>query len=193
MSELDWKWPALIGGLIAGLLSAIPGINIVNCCFCGWALIGGAIAVKLLIDRTHRPVKFGDGATVGSMAGLIGAGIHIFTAALLALSGLSNRFNVAFLEGTIGLFKDPAIQEMMRGILQAQMNMTALERLVASLPTLVISGIVLLAFTVLGGILGVALFEKRKDMPPPIPPQYPPNYPPQPPSTYPPQGPPPVG
>ncbi|MGH9751966.1 MAG: hypothetical protein ACREA2_04220 [Blastocatellia bacterium] len=56
-----------------------------------------------------------------------------------------------------------------------------------------ISSILVLGFTVLGGLLGVALFEKRRDQPPPpqYPPGYPPSYPPNYPPNYPPQYPPP--
>jgi hypothetical protein len=111
----------------------------------------------------------------------------------MALSGVATRFNVTLLERLGGMIQEPSFQETITRALQQQMEMSALERLVASIPGLVIFGIVLLSFTVLGGILGVALFEKRKAEPPPLPPQYPPQYPPQHPPQYPPPDPPPVG
>jgi hypothetical protein len=52
-----------------------------------------------------------------------------------------------------------------------------------------VSAIFVLGFTVLGGLVGVALFEKRRGQTPP-PPQYPPGYPPNYPQTnYPPNNP----
>lgn len=179
MSELDWKQPALIGGLMIGVLSATPGVNLVNCCFCGWALIGGAIAAKMLINRTPRPIKMGEGATIGVMTGLIGVVIFGLLNSLLALSGIATRLQITLMERLMSMVQDPAFQDKFREALEQQLNMSAAERLISSLPILIVYGAVLLGFTVLGGVLGVALFEKRKDTPPPpVPPQYPPQYPP---------------
>ena len=38
--------PALIGGVILGILSALPAVN--TCC-CIWALVGGLIAANIYI------------------------------------------------------------------------------------------------------------------------------------------------
>ena len=68
--------PALIGGIILGLLSAIPLINFGNACCCLWVLVGGAIAAKMLINRSPvYPVQSGDGAVVGLLAGAIGSAV----------------------------------------------------------------------------------------------------------------------
>ena len=53
--------PALLGGLIVGLLSAIP---IVNYCCCIWGIGGGALAAYLYIKDSPVPVKAGDGAMI---------------------------------------------------------------------------------------------------------------------------------
>ena len=58
---------------MAGILSVIPFVNFVNCCFCAWLLVGGAVAAKMLINRAPRPVRSGEGAQVGAVAGLIAA------------------------------------------------------------------------------------------------------------------------
>src|SRR5215208_3455090 len=65
---------ALIGGLIAGLLSAIP---VVNYCCCLWAIGGGIVAVYLYVKSTGAVVTPGAGATLGAIAGGIGAAIYI--------------------------------------------------------------------------------------------------------------------
>jgi len=178
MSELDWKRPALVGGLVTGVLSATPFVSVINCCFCGWALIGGAIAAKMLINRTPRAIKIGEGASIGAMAGLIGAGIFAVIYALLTISGVTLRLQIALFEKFIGFIQDVSIQEKLREALQQEMNVTLAERLITTIPIIILFGAVLLGFTVLGGVLGVALFEKRKEELPPIPPQYPPQYPP---------------
>lgn len=62
--------PALIAGIIAGILSAIPIINFVNCICCGWIVIFGFLSVYLLKKdiKTVEPI---DGAIVGALTGLI--------------------------------------------------------------------------------------------------------------------------
>src|SRR5262245_38760994 len=114
MSELDWKQPALVGGLIIGVLSATPGVNLVNCCFCGWALIGGAIAAKMLINRTPRPIKMGEGATIGVMTGLIGVVIFGILNSLLALSGIATRLQITLLERMTSMVNNPSFQDQLR-------------------------------------------------------------------------------
>src|SRR5215212_1622945 len=66
--------PALLGGLIVGVLSAIPFIN--YCC-CIWAIGGGFVAGLLYIKGSPTRVQIGEGATVGALAGLVGALIYL--------------------------------------------------------------------------------------------------------------------
>src|SRR5690242_10470920 len=65
--------PALIGGLVMGVLSALPLISVANACCCMWVLGGGALAAYLLQQNTRAAISPGDGALVGLLAGLIGA------------------------------------------------------------------------------------------------------------------------
>ena len=57
MPEPDRNQPALIGGLIAGLLSVLPVVQAANMCCCLWAWVGGATTAKLYIDRSP-PVSY---------------------------------------------------------------------------------------------------------------------------------------
>jgi hypothetical protein len=188
MNELDWKQPALIGGVIAGVLSGIPGIGLANCCFCAWLLVGGAIAAKMLINRTPRPIKSGEGAQVGAMAGLIAAGVYLALSLPLIIFAVGERFQQAFMDQMAAWSNNPDLQEMMRKAIEQSASQSPAQRLVTSLPVLIVSAILFVGFSTLGGLLGVALFEKRRDQPPP--PQYPPGYPPNYPPNYPPQYPP---
>jgi hypothetical protein len=43
----DRLQPALWGGLFIGVLSALPLVNLENCCCCLWVLCGGALAAYL--------------------------------------------------------------------------------------------------------------------------------------------------
>ena len=63
--------PALFGGLFIGVLSALPIINIGNCC-CLWVIGGGVLATYLMQQNHPYPISAADGALVGLLAGLIG-------------------------------------------------------------------------------------------------------------------------
>lgn len=65
--------PALIGGLAAGLIAAIPFFN---CLCCLWVIAGAIFASYLLIDRTPFPLKVSDSLLVGVLSGIIGAVIN---------------------------------------------------------------------------------------------------------------------
>lgn len=182
MNDLDWKQPALIGGLIVGILSAIPGINLANCC-CLWALSGGIVAVMITVRRSQRPVKMSEGAHIALMAGLIGAAIFCALSIPLILSGVATKFSLKLMEWMMGLVNDANLQAKMRDAMEQVSNQSGVRILVNELPWLFGKALVFCGFTVLGGLLGIVLFEKRKgEIPPsPYPPEYPPDYPPPPP------------
>jgi hypothetical protein len=139
--------PALLGGLIVGLLSAIPFIN--YCC-CIWAIGGGAVAGFLYIKSSPTPVPTGDGAIVGALAGVVGALIYL-------IIGLP----IAFVFGAAEM--------------EAQLARSGVELPFSGTLLLVFGGLIaalcLLVLATLGGLLSIPIFEKRKDgMPPPPPP-----------------------
>ena len=152
--------PAVIGGVVFGLLSAIPFINI---CCCLWAILGGMLASYLYVKNSTVPANAGDGATVGAIAGAIGVVIYLVVGIPLAL------------------VSGPAIQGMMIRIMenldprQAEMFRTQMEAQAGAISGMIIQSlviaVVLFVLTVIGGLIGIALFEKRKggSMPPPPP------------------------
>ncbi len=145
MSKLK---PALLGGLIVGLLSAIPFLN--YCC-CIWGIGGGGLAGYLYIKSSPVPVRPGDGAAVGGLAGIIGAVIFFVIG-----------FPIAYFAG--------GGEQMEQAFRQANIDIP-LTGIAVFLVAYLIGGIFLLVLSVLGGLLSVPLFEKRKDGVPPPPPQ----------------------
>lgn len=137
--------PALLGGLIVGVLSAIPFIN--YCC-CIWSIGGGALAAFLYIKDSPTPVKTGDGAMVGGLAGVVGAVIYLVLGLPIAIF-----FGMAAMEQRL---YQSGVHLPFSGVL-----------------LMVVSGIVgaviLALLATLGGVIGVAIFEKRKDGTPPPP------------------------
>lgn len=73
----DQRQPALVGGLIVGVLSALPIISVVNLCCCLWVVSGGVVAAYTLQQNRETPLTMGDGAVVGLLAGLVGAFVYL--------------------------------------------------------------------------------------------------------------------
>src|SRR2546423_13248457 len=73
---------ALIGGVVAGVLSVIPVVS--TCCFL-WALGGGFLAVFIYLKGAPGLMTPGDGAKLGIRAGVVGAIIYLIVALPLML------------------------------------------------------------------------------------------------------------
>ena len=74
--------PALLGGLFVGVLSALPVVNIANCC-CLWIFTGGALAAHVLQQNEDQPIGAARGAVVGLMAGAVGAFVWLLLTLVL--------------------------------------------------------------------------------------------------------------
>lgn len=139
--------PALLGGLVVGLLSAIPFIN--YCC-CIWAIGGGLLAGFLYIKNSPTQVPTGEGAIVGALSGVVGAVIYLVIGLPLAMV-----FGAAEMEAQ---FRRSGIQMPFSGTLLLVFGA-------------LIAAVCLLVLATLGGLLSIPIFEKRKgDVPPPPPP-----------------------
>lgn len=177
--------PALLGGLVLGLGSVIPGLSYGNLCCCGWALVAGALAANLLIRRSPVfPIKSGDGAAAGALAGVAGSFINLVIGVPLTLLQWNNV--VSQVEQRAETSSDPASREAVRQILSVMQSHPVL----IALGIWLIFAIVGIGVAAIGGVIGVAMFEKRKGQ------QYPPQAPPPAagfPPGYAPPGPPPGG
>jgi hypothetical protein len=148
--------PALFGGLLIGVLSALPIINIGNCC-CLWVLVGGVLATYLMQQNHPYPIATADGALVGLLAGLIGGVLG--TMLSIPIDMMMGPLQKQLMERILS--SNPDIPDETRRYLE---NMSVGPVAIAfKLVFWVCAGAV---FGMLGGLLGVALF-KKKDLPPP--------------------------
>lgn len=160
MNQNKLLQPALIGGLVMGVLSALPIVYIGNCCCCLWVVSGGLVAAYVLQQNQAGPVTPGDAALAGLLAGLFGAFVHLV------------------LSIPIGILMAPLDRAMMQrvidmaGSMQPEMRDT-LERLATQRAEMGAAGFVLqkisgfvfmlcvgAVFSTLGGLLGVVFFKK---------------------------------
>jgi hypothetical protein len=73
------------------------------------------------------------------------------------------------MENVAGRLNNPELQDAMATAIAQAGEMSAVGRLLSSLPILIAQAIIQGGFTVLGGLLAIPLFEKRKELPPPPP------------------------
>ena len=179
---------ALLAGIIFGVLSAIPLVQLLNFCCCLWVVIGGAVAARTLINRSPVfPVTSGEGALVGLLSGAIMSVVYLVVGIPLGL--LASGSMVPLIEKFTESMNDPRVREQLEQV-KHMANQPMVEQIAGALIQWLIISVLALGFATLGGVIGVAMFEKRKGQP--MPPMQPPpqgytGYPPPPggqPPTY---------
>ena len=157
--------PALVGGVAIGVLSALPVINIANCC-CAWILFGGALAAFLMQQNHPEPIQVGDGAIVGLLAGVTGAFVWLLLSIPIgiAMAPLQSRMTQQVLQNASELA--PELRSMLEGMSAGPT--IGLGLVFGFFVMLVVSTL----FGMLGGLFGALMFRKVEApvVPPPIPP-----------------------
>jgi len=153
--------PALLGGVVIGVLSALPVVNLVNICCCGWVLFGGGLAAYLMQQQRPQPISVGDGALVGLMAGAIGAVVSTFVS--IPINAIMMPFQAGMLDQALSNAGDMppearAFLESLRGGTLAG---------VASVFAFMLSLVVFSVFGLVGGLFGAVFFKKQAPPSPP--------------------------
>lgn len=162
----------LIGGTFAGVLSALPLIELGNLCCCLWLVGGGGVASYLTQQAQAYPITPGDGAVVGFLAGVAGAFVSVLVAIPIQL--LTAPFRDGMTEMLDLSDVPPEVIELMEQV--------------SAGPGAIVFGFVItlaagMVFSTLGGLLGAILFRReapppgRADIVPPVPPPMPPPGP----------------
>jgi hypothetical protein len=150
--------PAFLGGLFIGVLSALPFINLANCC-CLWVLGGGVLAAYLMQQNYPYAITAADGALVGLLAGVIGGAIGA------VISVPMDMMMAPFMRQVLDrIAANPDMPPETRSVIENMSvgSVTAFRFVLRLFFGVIVGGI----FAMLGGLLGVALF-KKKDLPPP--------------------------
>ena len=143
----------LIGGVFNGVLSALPIIDVGNCC-CLWVIGGGVVTAWLLQREQSDPLDLGEGALGGLLAGVVGAAVY----AVVSLP-------VQMVMGSLGMFEvgELDVPPEIREFIEAFSSSVALRVLVGSVMMLIFGAI----FSTLGGLVGAFFF--RRTVPPAAP------------------------
>src|SRR5687767_8506836 len=156
--------PALLGGVTIGVLSALPVINLANCC-CAWILFGGALSAYLMQQNHPEPIQIGDGAIVGLLAGVAGAFVWLIVSVPISTA--------------LAPFQSDMAGRIIRDAGEMAPEMRAIFENMAGAPaiglSLILGFFVMLCvstlFGMLGGLFGAMMFKKNQPpvIPPPIP------------------------
>jgi hypothetical protein len=186
MNQSGMLKPALIAGVLAGVISAIPGLKILNCVCCAWIIAGGVLAANLYVKQAVAVVPLGSGVVLGLLTGLIAGVVETIFSIPISIAMRGAGADV-FLQMERMMDQIPNFpaesKEIMRSFARRGLGFVVL--IIGGIITTFIYGLV----GMIGGAVGVAIFEKRKPGAPLAPP--PPVY--MPPAPYtPPPPPPPV-
>ncbi|HOC17884.1 MAG TPA: hypothetical protein PKK95_06440 [Vicinamibacterales bacterium] len=153
--------PALFGGLVLGVLSALPVVSAGNVCCCLWLIAGGVVAAYVLQSNQATPITTGDGAIAGLLAGIVGSFVYLVLSVPISLltGPLQNRWVEKVLEsgGEVPEAMRPALEAMRQG------GLSVLGVVFGFVMMLVLS----LLFSTAGGAIGAAIFRKKTPPPPP--------------------------
>jgi hypothetical protein len=153
--------PALVGGVLLGILSVIPVISAGNCFCCAWVIGGGILASYLYVKSSPLAVTLGRGVAVGLLAGVIGAIVDtLFTIPLqilLSKFGMGAGEQVRQMIGQVPQLP-PELRKALLSVVEGGKGFGLALILMAALSKLVIYSLV----AMMGGAIGVAIFEKRE-------------------------------
>ena len=150
---------ALIAGGAFGALSALPYLQVLMACCCAPAIGGGVWAVYLhMRGQSFEQPPYGAGAGLGALTGLVGAVAAAIVGAIVQAAGWAQGTDeiLAQLE-QLGA-QEPQAREFAEG---ARGLIESLGPLAAALLTLAVTAIVYPIFSMIGGLIGVAVFNKK--------------------------------
>jgi hypothetical protein len=156
----NYAQPAFIGGLVMGVLSALPLVSAGNLCCCLWVVCGGGVAAYLLQQNQSSPITPGDGALVGLLAGLIGAVVQMLVGIPIGL--LVAPMERAMLQRVIDAagsmppeLRD-TFERFSRADAEFSISFFILRRVFGLFIWMFVGGI----FSTIGGLLGAVIFKK---------------------------------
>lgn len=170
MFEKPNKWRAgIIGGIVIGTVSGIPGISLVNCCCCAGVWLGGLMTMYLYKNEftpEMQPLESSDALILGLIAGIAGAFVStLISVLILAILGpVEAEFLRSIIEKALerlaedGSLPSDAVDQMRE---QFETSLKDSATISGILGNLFVTLIVYPLFAILGALLGYALFRPK--------------------------------
>ncbi len=145
--------PALIGGALIGIISAIPVINWINCFCCAGVIIGGILAVHLYNKNlAGLELTSSDGVTLGLMAGASGALISTVLTSMIT-GGVKRQID-RVLEYSSEM--PPEVEDALLRVQEMGGEMFFV------IIGLIFSLVIFSIFGIIGGLIAVSVFKKKQ-------------------------------
>lgn len=151
--------PALFGGLLIGVLSSLPIIKAGNICCCLWVICGGLLTVYLQQQRQPEPIETGEAVVGGLLAGVIGAvivGLFTYVSMLVLGPVIQSSFDTIQQQFESNPDMPPAARDFALSMIRMMTGGGA--AILIGLITIPVYAV----FSMLGALLGTALFRKKQ-------------------------------
>ena len=151
--------PALYGGLIVAGISAIPGLNLLNCLCCAGVLLGGFLAVffyKQELMPGMDSLTMNDCLRLGVLTGIISAiaGTFISALVLMVYGNIAAEIMLRIIN-KMSVQLPPDFQQMLDQAMNEKISMFGV------IFSFVVSFIVNEIFSVLGALIGWSIFRPK--------------------------------
>ncbi len=157
---------SLISGVAIGFVSAIPGLNLINCCCCAGIILGGVLAVYLY-KQDHAdgapPMESSDGLILGVTTGVVSAFCTtVLNLLIMVLFGdVASEFLRSFTEQILEYANlPPETIEQLRSQIDASMAEAA--TFMGVMKELLFNLLIHPLFAMLGGLIGYSVFKPKK-------------------------------
>jgi uncharacterized protein involved in cysteine biosynthesis len=164
---------SLLAGSVIAFVSAVPGLNLINCCCCAGILLGGVLAMylhKQEYTEAMPPMESSDALIVGLIAGLVSAfGTTILNLLFIALFGdVATELARSIIESIIERANLPpeTVEELRQ---QIEDSMAESTTFLGVMKELLFNLLIHPLFAMLGGLIGYSVI-KRKGPQPNLPP-----------------------
>lgn len=160
---------ALISGVAIGVVAAIPGLSLINCCCCAGVWLGGMLAIYLYKQEFTQgmpPLESSDALMLGLMAGVVGAFVATLINVLIhVVFGPVEAELVRSIAGKVldrlseqGSLPSDAVESLKEQIEQSVKDSGRMSNIFGGL---FITLIVYPIFTILGALLGYTWFRPK--------------------------------
>lgn len=149
MDKKSMGMAVVIAGVIMGLLSSLPVINMVNCLLCTWVWSSSILAVYLYrrFSKENPQLSIAQAAGLGALTGVVGAIVGSLVGAIFS-GGITATLSV--LQGI------PGLADLMK-----DMPMDVLRSGGFSVFSLISDLIVYMIFGAVGGIIAASVIWKQ--------------------------------
>ncbi len=163
----DKLMPSLYGGLIIAGISAIPGLNLLNCLCCAGVMLGGFLAVFFFREELTPdmdPLTMNDCLRLGIMAGLIAAvaGTIINAVVMMVFGNVAIEMMMRIVDSA-NVQLPPELQSAVEQSMREHVSFFGL------LTSLLINLVVDTLFALVGGLIAWSVFKPKGFVPPTTP------------------------